>query len=264
MVIAIIAIIAAILFPVFARAREKGRQAVCTSNLRQMGIAIAQYTQDFDGGYPNGCSADFATPAQSECTATGDPYLWTGQHFRWLLMSYLGFKQQRELNSAATSYPWVAVQGTSAAILVCPSDPSTSFDNTSYGYSATFYHADDVPDQMTMTNLRYAKNSPGVGGVCVTRFETEVKFPSQKVISGEFLNLHVNNGASFGYWGQNYAALGHPDTATCWQGGRNYLFADGHCKQIQAGQILPSQGDPGYPAPDIHRTHLGLSGQDIN
>jgi prepilin-type N-terminal cleavage/methylation domain-containing protein len=45
-VIAIIAILAAILFPVFSQAREKARQAVCTSNLRNIGMAAVQYTQD--------------------------------------------------------------------------------------------------------------------------------------------------------------------------------------------------------------------------
>src|ERR1700709_259862 len=51
-VIAIIAILAAILFPVFAQAREKARQATCASNLRQIGLAIAQYTQDSDERFP--------------------------------------------------------------------------------------------------------------------------------------------------------------------------------------------------------------------
>ena len=47
-VIAIIAILAAILFPVFARAREKARQATCQSNLKQIGLAWAMYAQDYD------------------------------------------------------------------------------------------------------------------------------------------------------------------------------------------------------------------------
>ena len=46
-VIAIIAILAAILFPVFARAREKARQASCGSNLKQIGLAFAMYVQDY-------------------------------------------------------------------------------------------------------------------------------------------------------------------------------------------------------------------------
>jgi prepilin-type N-terminal cleavage/methylation domain-containing protein/prepilin-type processing-associated H-X9-DG protein len=48
-VIAIIAILAAILFPVFAKAREKARQTSCLSNLRQMGTAAIMYAQDYDG-----------------------------------------------------------------------------------------------------------------------------------------------------------------------------------------------------------------------
>jgi prepilin-type N-terminal cleavage/methylation domain-containing protein/prepilin-type processing-associated H-X9-DG protein len=51
-VIAIIAILAAILFPVFAQVREKARQSSCTSNLKQLGLALFQYTQDYDENYP--------------------------------------------------------------------------------------------------------------------------------------------------------------------------------------------------------------------
>jgi prepilin-type N-terminal cleavage/methylation domain-containing protein/prepilin-type processing-associated H-X9-DG protein len=47
-VIAIIAILAAILFPVFAKVREKARQTACLSNCKQMGMAVMMYTQDYD------------------------------------------------------------------------------------------------------------------------------------------------------------------------------------------------------------------------
>ena len=47
-VIAIIAILAAILFPVFGRARENARRASCQSNLKQVGLAMYQYAQDYD------------------------------------------------------------------------------------------------------------------------------------------------------------------------------------------------------------------------
>ncbi len=47
-VIAIIAILAAILFPVFAKAREKARQTSCLSNVKQMILGVLQYAQDYD------------------------------------------------------------------------------------------------------------------------------------------------------------------------------------------------------------------------
>jgi prepilin-type N-terminal cleavage/methylation domain-containing protein/prepilin-type processing-associated H-X9-DG protein len=56
-VIAIIAILAAILFPVFARAREKARMSSCQSNLKQIALGIMMYTQDADGRGPLGWSA---------------------------------------------------------------------------------------------------------------------------------------------------------------------------------------------------------------
>jgi prepilin-type N-terminal cleavage/methylation domain-containing protein len=51
-VIAIIAILAAILFPVFARARESARRASCQSNLKQIGLGVMRYTQDYDERMP--------------------------------------------------------------------------------------------------------------------------------------------------------------------------------------------------------------------
>ena len=53
-VIAIIAILAAILFPVFARARENARRSSCQSNLKQIGLGVLLYTQDYDEKYPAG------------------------------------------------------------------------------------------------------------------------------------------------------------------------------------------------------------------
>jgi prepilin-type N-terminal cleavage/methylation domain-containing protein/prepilin-type processing-associated H-X9-DG protein len=52
-VIAIIAILAAILFPVFARARENARRARCQSNLKQIGLGLMQYVQDYDEYLPS-------------------------------------------------------------------------------------------------------------------------------------------------------------------------------------------------------------------
>ncbi len=69
-VIAIIAILAAILFPVFAQAREKARAASCLSNMKQIGLGMMQYVQDYDEAFPNRLvgwtDADKNYPAQEQ------------------------------------------------------------------------------------------------------------------------------------------------------------------------------------------------------
>ena len=72
-VIAIIAILAAILFPVFAKVREKARQTSCLSNEKQLGLAFIQYAQDYDetfpvdtnGGFNNGWAGEIYPYAKS-------------------------------------------------------------------------------------------------------------------------------------------------------------------------------------------------------
>jgi len=66
-VIAIIAILAAILFPVFARAREKARQASCQSNEKQIILGCIMYASDYDGRFPRNCTS--ASP--TGCAAPG-------------------------------------------------------------------------------------------------------------------------------------------------------------------------------------------------
>ena len=73
-VIAIIAILAAILFPVFATAREKARQTTCSSNLKQLGLAMLQYAQDYDELLP--CGTQGVTSTQD-----GRGVGWAGQVF---------------------------------------------------------------------------------------------------------------------------------------------------------------------------------------
>jgi prepilin-type processing-associated H-X9-DG protein len=63
-VLAITLLLAAILFGVFARGRERGRSAVCQSNLKQIALGIQQYVQDYDGYFPsNVYYLDKDTPA---------------------------------------------------------------------------------------------------------------------------------------------------------------------------------------------------------
>ncbi len=71
-VIAIISLLAAILFPVFAQAREKARQASCLSNMKQVGLAVLQYNQDSDETYP----PSFYKLSSGACSASLTPVSW--------------------------------------------------------------------------------------------------------------------------------------------------------------------------------------------
>jgi prepilin-type N-terminal cleavage/methylation domain-containing protein/prepilin-type processing-associated H-X9-DG protein len=122
-VIAIIAILAAILFPVFAKAREKARQSSCLSNVKQIVIAALSYCQDYDemfvpGGYsypPNGQRPE--TPGGGDWDCLLYPYTKNAQIFQcpsnrpaylsygW---NYVNFGYN---NANPTSYGWCSSLG---------------------------------------------------------------------------------------------------------------------------------------------------------
>ncbi|RYX82692.1 DUF1559 domain-containing protein [bacterium] len=114
-VIAIIAILAAILFPVFARARENARRSSCMSNMKQMGLGMMQYSQDYDERvvpYRNSTPNPFAADVRVEGTGK------TNTFYNQLLDPYIK----------------------SAQIWVCPSNPTgwVNVDPTGTGTESGF------------------------------------------------------------------------------------------------------------------------------
>ncbi len=97
-VIAIIAILAAILFPVFQKVRENARRTSCLSNMKQLGLAVTQYSQDADEKNPNG--VNWSTPGGNG---------WAGQ-----IYNYVSSKQ----------------------VFICPDDPAGAAAFSSYGYNS--------------------------------------------------------------------------------------------------------------------------------
>jgi prepilin-type N-terminal cleavage/methylation domain-containing protein/prepilin-type processing-associated H-X9-DG protein len=83
-VIAIIAILASILFPVFGRARENARRSSCQSNLKQIGLGIMQYTQDYDEKFPRAWSSttNGGFPGDYKWMDATQPYLKSTQIFQ--------------------------------------------------------------------------------------------------------------------------------------------------------------------------------------
>ena len=79
-VIAIIAILAAILFPVFAKAREKARQSSCLSNVKQIMLGVMQYSQDYDEMLPIGYSGGAGFPLNwNDPSGRVSPYIKNSQ-----------------------------------------------------------------------------------------------------------------------------------------------------------------------------------------
>ena len=93
-VIAIIAILAAILFPAFARARENARRASCMSNMKQLGLGIIQYTQDYDEMYPIGSHSLYSSNTYYDAIG------WGGQ-----IYSYVKSAQIYQCPSDTTTAP---------------------------------------------------------------------------------------------------------------------------------------------------------------
>jgi prepilin-type N-terminal cleavage/methylation domain-containing protein/prepilin-type processing-associated H-X9-DG protein len=127
-VIAIIAILAAILFPVFAQAREKARAITCLSNLKQIGLGLTMYVQDYDEDFP---IADYFT----------DPGTWSDQH-EWPDAIWPYIKNgERSDNGAKNLVEWG--QG---GIFSCPSfagGPGSESGN--YGINDSISNDDGVP-----------------------------------------------------------------------------------------------------------------------
>jgi len=126
-VIAIIAILASILFPVFSRAREKARQAKCTSNLRQIGLALQMYADDYDSLLPlaNEYPADPASMSSG-----GEP------------LEYQGGPGIHDVLAPYTR---------NMDLFICPSDMERLWEiqGTSYDYGWGLFDADvPMPAQM--------------------------------------------------------------------------------------------------------------------
>ncbi|MGI4790371.1 MAG: DUF1559 domain-containing protein [Janthinobacterium lividum] len=118
-VIAIIAIIAAILFPVFQKVRENARRTSCTSNLKQLSLAVVQYQQDSDETMP--------VVAQTLPTGISAPAGW---------IAFAGYTVDHLTPTSfdpttGSIYPYVKSKG----VYICPDDASNQ--GNSYAMNST-------------------------------------------------------------------------------------------------------------------------------
>jgi prepilin-type N-terminal cleavage/methylation domain-containing protein/prepilin-type processing-associated H-X9-DG protein len=234
-VIGIIAVLAALLFPVFAKVREKARQTSCLSNMKQLGLAFVQYSQDYDEKYPDG--VNIFTPGGNG---------WGGQ-----------------------LYPYVK----DVNVYLCPDDDSGG--PSSYGYNSNNVIVDGVnnPDSNMMAKFNApaktvllfeitgnysdalgpwtvdtesSGNDPR-GGLSAAGWGVSdgISFPFAVTGAGAFLGPLTLKLAT-GYL-KNTQNFDHPVYAGAsgrHTGGANYLLADIHAKWMRGSGVTGGTTNP--------------------
>jgi len=207
-VISIISLLAAILFPVFARAREQARKAACMSNLKQVGLGLMMYVQDNDERFP---VSQLITPPAPDiywytaintyvkndqvftCPTAGK--ITRGSHgYGWNIG---GTKMDNGFGYRSTTGNWFTPSGTGPVMLAQIEQPSTTIvvsDPASNGYTGNGAVAKSYGTLDYMPVLHGGQVGPFEGGI-----------------------VPVAPG-----------------------GGGNYLFADGHVKFYNASQTFCS------------------------
>jgi prepilin-type N-terminal cleavage/methylation domain-containing protein/prepilin-type processing-associated H-X9-DG protein len=193
-VIAIIAILASMLFPTFARARENARRSSCQSNLKQIGLGIMQYTQDYDERLPG--ATDIGGGGSGK---TGGWMFWS---------STAGIYTASPAQGGI--YPYVK----STQIFVCPSDTDGQTRGNSYAINA-------CASGPATDNVHPGKALPyfdGIGETPKWALMTEETDGAEDGARGTTDDGYQEQG--------NSISARHLDTL-------NVLFLDGHVKQMR-------------------------------
>jgi prepilin-type N-terminal cleavage/methylation domain-containing protein/prepilin-type processing-associated H-X9-DG protein len=200
-VIAIIAILAAILFPVFAKAREKARQTSCLSNVKQLVLGALQYVQDYDEMIPG---------------YWDNSYLWTEK-----IMPYV--KNQQVFSCPSNKPGWQCPPSYGLGYHAPESDASVRDPNfrTGYGWNAWYAPSYPAPGLTPPASARGLYASTALGAV---------NLPAETILLGDgtcarqygpiwVYNVQINS--------PSYNK--HND-------GNNYGFVDGHAKWLKGAK----------------------------
>jgi prepilin-type N-terminal cleavage/methylation domain-containing protein/prepilin-type processing-associated H-X9-DG protein len=242
-VIAIIAILASILFPVFAKVREKARQITCLNNLKQLGLGFAQYVQDNDETYPSIGSIDPNWETDTNSNQAG----WASQ-----------------------IYPYVKSVGTYA----CPDDSTIGQAQPTYpgkrriSYDINFYlyiydYGPGFDGATDIDNFGGAKLS-ALNAPTSTFLLYEISDTTTPQYTGNSgdpsapITINTAAGGSSGDYG--WLPTRHDSTP---QYSSNYLAADGHVKFLKASSVSFGQQTPsglnGTNTDNLGKTHQTMT-----
>ncbi len=220
-VIAIIAILAAILFPAFARARENARRSSCQSNLKQIGLGVMQYVQDYDERFPLNNTGAYATFGQSP------------QFGEWMLRLQ----------------PYTK----SIQIFRCPSSAkgdSDIFLDDGTGAKKLPSHFNYGANEWIMSSGTATSTNPG--GLALASIGSSALLPmiadsTGLVWSEPWRIVNANNPVPLTNWFDGGSAI--IVGADRHLGGSNIAFADGHVKFLQQGRMIQDPARGAQPLP---------------
>jgi len=224
-VIAIIAILAAILFPVFAKVREKARQTSCLSNEKQIGLAFVQYTQDNDETFQ--CDQDIQGQG------------WAGQLYPYIQSTGV-FACPDDPTNAAVATAYKVSYGMNGNLFGNP------VKGTYYGTTYANLASDLAPASTVLIFEIQNQNCQVAGnqttGAQVSMINENETTTGTGSCSGEISNCGLNGA----YESELYATgdIGNYPVKTVngvttgiHTGGANYLAIDGHAKWLTPGNV---------------------------
>ena len=202
-VIAIIAILAAILFPVFAKAREKARATSCLNNMRQLSLAVSMYTTDWEA-YPLHSHKELGNPG-----------------WRWMQMLQ----------------PYIA----NSQIFACPSSTrgqaNLSSSTQTYGYNYQYLgngRLASVGGPMLMVTEPQVQDPSGTIAIADSAGLAKLIGTATEGTSGYALDPPSPGPVLGAYYGGTATAGDRAVAAPRHNDGANYAFCDGHAKWLRA------------------------------
>jgi len=256
-VIAIIAILAAILFPVFARARENARRSSCQSNLKQIGLGMLQYSQDYDETSPN---------ASMGSTVPANTFPRSATSWRWEDSVFPYVKSEQLFNCPSDTFLAQATAPTTGStndvrsfryIYLQPGTAPAANTSLSLGsYMINAVYDDSATDAYTgpaaaSTTAAPVARIPAWANPAGTVWVTD---GNQSQYIGSWLDRpYYRWGCSTSFYGKSVPDnLGRPaiDVGT-WKSGVarhletiNTLFCDGHVKAMKVETLVTTKVGP--------------------